>query len=809
MLLAPDLSPGALTTDLAWQMLETAPGAALTPEAADAVDDWIAAPVPGTAAQALVASGRFDPTHPRPLHERDFWYRTTFSGTGAELWRFAGLATFCEVWLNGRHIASHDTMHRGLACQLDAEGPARLHLHFKALNPVLARFKGRARWRQRMIAPANLRHVRHTLLGHMAGWCPPIHLVGPWRTISRHRADAPRLLSRTIGLEGRDGAVQLRLYLPRPVHRLELKLGEQTLATSGAAEGDIVLCGHVSQPAQWWPHTHGTPALHPLRLELDGLPLPLPPAGFRTIEIDRGEGAFALRVNGEPVFARGACWTPADLLSPGTAQAATLAMLERMQRTGMNMLRVGGTMFYEDEAFFAACDRLGLLVWHDAMLANFDYPAHDPAFVAEVAAEAEAFLAMAAPHPALAIFCGGSEVQQQAQMMGAAFDLHTDPLAGGVLPAAAARAGVAYVPNSPSGGPLAFENRVGPSHYYGVGAYLRPIEDARRAAPRFASECLALAHVPAEVPAGMMPHDPAWKRGVPRDGAASWDFEDVREHYLAQLYGEDPLKLRRERLDRYLAVSRAVSCDLMQAVFSEWRRPGSSCQGGLIWQWRDLFPGPGWGLVTCDGEAKPPLEALAHVLAPVQVLVTDEGLDGLGLHLLNETGRALELRLDLICLRHGEVPVAEASRPVTLPPRSAQSLSSSALLGRFFDITYAYRFGPPAHDVTCALLVDPQDETLVSLACHFPQGRNLPASGFALETELTPLDDGGALLDVRAPRFAQYVTLLSETHRARDNWFHLPPGRTRRIRLEPRGTTSTVSGELSCLNSTLPTWLGP
>lgn len=805
----PDLSAGALTTDLAWDMLETTPGAASSPEAADADGNWIVAPVPGTAAQALAAAGRFDASQPRPLHDSDFWYRTTFSGTGAELWRFAGLATLCDVWLNGRHIASHDTMHRGLDCRLDAAGPARLHLHFKALNPVLAGFKGRARWRQRMIAPANLRHVRHTLLGHMPGWCPPIHLVGPWRAISRQPADAPRLLSRTIGLEGSDGTVQLRLHLPRPARRLELKLGEKTLATASAAQGDVTLCGHVSRPALWWPHTHGTPALHALRLEVDDVALPLPPIGFRTLEIERAEGAFGLKVNGVPVFARGACWTPADLLSPGTAQVATVAMLERVQRAGMNMLRVGGTMLYEDEAFFAACDRLGLLVWHDAMLANFDYPAQNAGFAAEVKAEAEAFLAMAAPHPSLAVFCGGSEVQQQAQMMGAAFDLDTDPLAGGVLPAAAAQAGVAYVGNSPSGGPLSFENRAGPSHYYGVGAYLRPLEDARRAAPRFASECLALAHVPSVVPAGMMPHDPTWKRGVPRDGAASWDFEDVREHYLAQLYGVEPLKLRREALDRYLALSRAVSCDLMEAVFSEWRRPGSTSRGGLIWQWRDLLPGPGWGLVTCDGEAKPPLDALAHVLAPVQVLVTDEGLDGLGLHLLNETERPHELRLDLICLRQGQVPVAEASRPVTLAPRSAQSLSSSALLGRFFDITYAYRFGPPAHDVTCALLVDPQDETLVSLACHFPQGRNLPVADFTLETELTTLADGGALLDVRAPRFAQYVHLVSETHRARDNWFHLPPGRSRRILLEPRGTTPSVSGELSCLNSALPTWLGP
>ena len=55
----------------------------------------------------------------------------------------------------------------------------------------------------------------------------------------------------------------------------------------------------------------------------------------------------------------------------------------------MNMLRVWGGGIYEDPAFYALCDEMGLLVWQDFMFACGLYPAHAE-FQASVRAEAEA-----------------------------------------------------------------------------------------------------------------------------------------------------------------------------------------------------------------------------------------------------------------------------------------------------------------------------------------------------------------------------------------------------------------------------------
>ncbi len=830
--------------DTGWECVSTPAGACASPDDLPA-DGWLAAHVPGTVASARRAAGLFDAAHPDPLAFDDHWYRVTLNGSGKRRLRMHGLATIAEVWLDGIKRLESDSMFVTHDLDIELNGSATLALCFRSLAPALAAKRSRARWRPRLVSPATLRNVRTTLLGHMPGWCPSVHAVGPWRPVellsdARHAVDNMDVVSR---IDGDDGIVSLTLHFVHPhdaaASRASLSCGGHVspLQWSDAR----TLTGSVRVPCveRWWPHTHGAPTLYPLALHLDdsgAIAQPLGSIGFREIEVERGaQGThFQLHINGVPVFCRGACWTSADLVTLTGTEAQLRHAFELARDAGMNMLRVGGTMVYESEMFYTLADEYGVLIWQDFALANFDYP-NDAAFRASIECEATQFLARTRRFAALAVLCGGSEADQQAAMFGLPPSLRAQALFDEQLPAIVAheRPDVPYVCNSPSTGVWPFSTNEGITHYYGVGAYQRPLDDVRRAQVRFAAECLAFANVPDDATlhegsGAIRPHDPRWKAAVPRDPGAGWDFDDVRDYYLQTLYGIEPARLRYEDPERYLDLSRAVVAELMGEVFAEWRSTGSGCGGGLVWQLQDLRTGAGWGLIDATGRPKSALYGLARVLQPIQVLLTDEGLNGLDIHLINERAETLSAQLELVCLRDGGVKVAAASRAMHLAPRCTARIAAAACLGQFFDLTHAYRFGPRAHDVTIATLRDAASGRIVSEAFHLPERRIAERHdlGLSVTAERTP--DGWQLV-IEAQRFARFVHIIDSHYRAAHNWFHLPPNRPCVVPLVPLAplasqsalvartsnagfkadaTYAAPAGEVRALNAASPTFYG-
>ncbi|MCJ2136277.1 glycoside hydrolase family 2 protein [Methylobacterium sp. J-026] len=783
-----------------WRLALTPPGACAGPGDLGGITDWIPAHVPGTAASALTAAGRWTETAPTPIHDRDVWYRTRLAGPGPVRLRFEGLATLAEVWLDGAPLLSARTMFEPHAVEAELGAESDLALCFRALRPALDRPAKRGRWRPRMITPGSLRHMRTSALGFMPGWCPEIDLVGPYRPITVE-AVRPGLASADLRatLDGDTGRLAARLRIEgRAGAAVLLCDGRETPLSEiapGLFAGELVLPG----VAPWWPHTHGAPHLHRVEARVDGALVDLGRVGFRSLSLTRpfAEG-LSLAVNSVPVFCRGANWTPPDLV--GLSSDGTRTLLALAREAGMNMLRVPGTTLYPSTDFYDQCDELGILVWQDLMLANFDYPHDDPDFAAGLAREVTAFLDRTQTAPSLCVLCGGSEVWQQAAMLGAPRAVWADTFCETTLAtlAAAQRPDLVVVPNSPSGGALPFSPRAGCTHYFGVGAYRRPLADARRAEVGFASECLAFANPPEPgTPGPVDPTDPAWAAGIPRDRGADWDFETVRDHYVGLLYGVDPAALRLDDPERYLELGRAAVAEVMEATFAEWRRPRSPTAGGLVLALRDLGPGAGWGVIDWRQQPKSAWYALKRAFRPVQVLLTDEGLDGLHLHVLNETADIRALTVTLTFADCGGRVAARAERGVTLGARAALTLTSAELLGRFFDATDSYRFGPRIHDVAHACLTG-ADGGIMAESFHFPGPRPIAQGAIGLRAEPVMTESGPALR-IATERLALGVQIQAPGARPADTGFHLAPGTARLIAFP--GRTRLPRGSVRAINS--------
>jgi beta-mannosidase len=812
---------------LGWELASCPPAALADPLSLGTASlRWLRADGPRTVAASLRAAGQWSLDGPtRRFDAEDWWYRATFPAEppqpGEALWLvFDGLATVADVWLNGTAILASRGMFTAHRRRVDhlLHADNELVLRFRALDPLLEVRNPRPRWRAPMVEHQQLRWYRTTLLGRTPGWSPPAACVGPWRGVrlERRRGVSFHDVRLSAGADGvlhvsceaatdEDSALGVDIVVVRDgrEHRAPLRAGDGL-----RWDGAIV----VPEAECWWPHTHGESPLYQASLlarHRGGVSrADLGSIGFRDVTVRTEDGDFAVSVNGARVFCRGACWTPLDPVGFTPEPAALETALAQVTDCGMNMLRVCGPMVYETDEFLDACDARGVMLWQDFMFANMDYPESDPEFSSAVRIEAEQQLARWQGRPSLAVVCGNSEAEQQAAMWGASrdrwapalFHTHLAGLSRTMCPA------VHYTPSSAHGGAFPHQANVGATSYYGVGAYLRPLEDARRAEVRFASECLAFANVPA-TRSGLLAtakvHDPVWKGRVPRDRGAGWDFDDVRDHYVASLFRVDPVALRSADHDRYLALGSVATGEVMAAVFAEWRRARSVTRGGLIWFLRDLWDGAGWGVVGARGEPKAAWYYLRRALSPIGFSISDEGGNGLAVHVVNDTPRAFagDVAIDLI--RQGELRVAHGTRSVSVGAHAAVEHNALAWFDGFFDLSYAYRFGPPSHDLVSATLRDDAG-TVVGRAFHFVGGLpNQREGDLGLSGALCVREDATCSLTVASRRFAHAVRVTVDGFAAEDNYFHVAPGETRQIALRrvAAPTSQGIRGSLQPLNA--------
>jgi beta-mannosidase len=101
--------------------------------------------------------------------------------------------------------------------------------------------------------------------------------------------------------------------------------------------------------------------------------------------------------------------------------------------------------------------------------------------------------------------------------------------------------------------------------------------------------------------------------------------------------------------------------------------------------------------------------------------MTDEAMGGYAVHVANDGPEPLTARIRIALSRSGQ-RVDGGESVIAIQPRSAWSGDAETIIGRWVDVSYAYRFGPPAHDLVTAELRS-EAGGLLGTARRYPLGR--------------------------------------------------------------------------------------
>jgi beta-mannosidase len=629
-------------------------------------DEWLPARVPGSVQTDLLALDRIpDPfvadneLHVQWVADRDWEYRLAFRGdpqTLAEARVFLvcdGLDTLADVTLNG-HLLGHAEnafrQYRWEVKALLAEGENELRVTFP--SPM-------AYVRERM-EEQPLHSPRHSLPGGPYlrkapcqfgwDWGPKLTPVGIWKDVRLEGYSVARLDEVHLRQQHRgdgDIAVSARASVARWDEadlRVELCL---TSSEGREQEASVALTGDriggtagldVSEPQLWWPNDLGPQPLYEVQVNLlqgdallDRRTFEI---GLRTLELRQEPDAFGTSftfvVNDVPIFAKGANWIPADSFPTRISDEQLEHLIRSSAEAHMNMLRVWGGGFYEEERFYDLCDRYGILVWQDFVFSCSVYPDDEP-FFENVRAEAVENVRRLRHRTSLALWCGNNEMESgwvgwgwehlpDSERLKQAYDRMFHHLLPRIC--AAEDPDTPYWPSSPSSN-TPFVNpdglRAGDTHNWAVWHGDKPFEAYREHDARFVSEfgfqslpCLDTVRTYAD--------------------EADWNMTSyILEHHQRNEAGNgkiinymtDHFRMPRD-FPSLVYLTQVLQAECVRTGVEYWRRNRRCTGGALYWQLNDCWPVASWASLDYFGRWKALHYAARRFNAPV-LLSAEQG----------------------------------------------------------------------------------------------------------------------------------------------------------------------------------------
>lgn len=614
-------------------------------------DHWYPASVPGTNFTDLLENklipdpfDRANETDLQWIESRNWEYRTTFfldefSPLQKGELIFEGLDTYADVYLNNTLILEASNMFVTWKCDVSdllKIGENELHILFRSPTSEI-REKAEATG---MTYPAENDHSEDNLSVYIRkapyhfgwDWGPRFVTSGVWRPICLNIYDQASIEDVYVKqyLVPKSATLVFEVEVNSHVDThgvLEITCLNDDLDHQGVShtltKGPNIIHHHIviEDYKKWWPRGLGDPFLYHFRMDLVVDEKVVSTAhrkiGLRTIETVIGKDdigqSFFFKVNGVPVYAKGANYIPQDSFLTRVSNEKMETMFENAIAANMNMLRVWGGGIYEENSFYNLADEHGILIWQDFMFACTMYPG-DQEFLESVEQEASCNIKRLRNHASIIMWCGNNEIEmgwnhwgwqekfryEEAENEKLKQDYHI--LFEELLPKLIRELdpGRYYLPSSPMNNwddPEKF--KYGDHHYWGVWHGEAPFEDFKKSVPRFMSEFgFQSFPVQSSVKKYSLPEDWSTNSEVMRIHQKHPRGNQLIYKYLTQSYHEP------KNFESFLYLSQVVQAEGMRVGIEAQRRSKPFCMGTLYWQMNDCWPVASWSGIDYYGKWK-------------------------------------------------------------------------------------------------------------------------------------------------------------------------------------------------------------
>ncbi len=328
--------------------------------------------------------------------------------------------------------------------------------------------------------------------------------------------------------------------------------------------------------------------------------------------------SFYFKIDGKPVYMKGANYIPADVFLTRTKKNDYRKIVLAAKAANMNMLRVWGGGIYENDEFYDLCDQYGIFIWQDFMFAGGMVPA-DEAFFDNVREEIKYQVNRIKHHSCIVLWCGNNEVEEAWHNWDwqQTFNLHgTDSvkiwdaykrLFQDSIPVWVTRYDGTrpYISTSPLNSQADRQSLLqGDFHYWGVWWGLEDIETYGKNIPRFLSEYGMQA---------MPNYTTTLEYTSPRD---RWLFSDVLkihqkhpvgyqtiQNYLHR-YMLDSNKVKQLSLENYTYLTQCFQYYCLKNAIAMQRSAYPENMGTLVWQLNDCWPVCSWSITDYSRQPK-------------------------------------------------------------------------------------------------------------------------------------------------------------------------------------------------------------